>query len=57
MVFNYFRGSCFTNPIALHRIRISKISNKVEFIGAIPNLELQCEHISVAKFVLILIVN
>lgn len=51
MVFNYFRGSYFTNPIALHRICISKISNKVEFIGAIPNLELQCEHISVVKLI------
>ncbi len=51
MVFNYFRGSYFTNPITLHRIRISKINNKVEFVGAIPNHKLSYEHISVVKLI------
>ena len=36
---------------------ILETNYKQGFSGAIPNLELQCEHISVAKFVLILIVN
>ena len=49
--FNCFRGSYFPKPIASHKIHISKINNKVEFVGAIPNRELSYEHISVVKLI------
>lgn len=51
MIFNCFRGSYFPKSVASHKIHISKISNKAEFVGAVPNRKLSYEHISVVKLI------